>query len=567
MPVSRQTDVSLETIATVTEMDPGLQANTSAADIAGGVAAARQMNEVIVTAMAATGVNDDGKLSVADLRALSAHIRGDADLYETFLIGHGDDEGNVETGFHLVQGDGGTFQFQGRNFINTVADAIYHVGFRIVDGRFQNEDGDANETVADVAGWMNYFVNGENRVYGSSNGETLFSGDYSDVFADATNEIFEAGGGNDRVWAGIGDDTVFGGAGNDVSGGGTGDDHLMGEGGNDKLWGEEGADTLAGGSGHDTLGGGSGGDSMSGGAGRDNLWGGEGADTMDGGSGNDTLGGGTGNDSMQGGAGRDKLWGEDGDDMMSGGALSDTLGGGTGDDSLWGDSGHDKIWGEDGDDVIAAGSGRDTVGGGAGDDNITLGAGHDVGYGNAGNDDIVGGKGHDTVWAHEGDDTVDGGAGRDKIGGGDGADSLLGGFGTDTLYGSDGADTLDGGFGSDEISGGSGVDVFIGGAGADILMDWEDVDSRDVFVFALGDSGMNEASTDVILGFDSGVDRIDLSAFGGLVFVGEDAFGGTGAEVRFDGDYVQIDHDGDGQADERIELRWVNEVVADDFIL
>ena len=71
----------------------------------------------------------------------------------------------------------------------------------------------------------------------------------------------------------------------------------------------------------------------------------------------------------------------------------------------------------------------------------------------------------------------------------------------------------------------------------------------------------------MILGFDSGVDVIDLSAFGGLGFVGEAEFGGTTAEVRFDGDYVEIDHDGDGAADERIELRWVNEVVESDFIL
>ena len=255
MPEPKTPNTTLDTIAQITAQDPGLRGNTSAADIAGGVAAARDMNDVIQEAMDATGVNDDGTLSVADLRTLSAFIRRDADLYERFLIGHGDDEGNEETGFHLVQGDGGTLKFQGRAFINTVADAIYHVGFKIVNGRFQNEDGNQNETVEDVAGWMNYFVNGQNRVYGSNKGETLFSGDYSAPFADAANEIFEAGRGNDKVWAGIGDDWVYAGSGNDVSGGGDGDDALMGEGGRDKLWGEAGNDTLDVGCGDVLLGG------------------------------------------------------------------------------------------------------------------------------------------------------------------------------------------------------------------------------------------------------------------------------------------------------------------------
>ena len=531
MPEPRTTDISLDTIAQITGDDPGLIANTSAEDILGGVDAARQMNEVIETAIDATGVNDDGKLSVADLRTLSNYIRADAELYDTFLIGHGDDEGNEETGFHLVQGDGGTYQFQGRAFIDTVADAIYHVGFKIVDGRFQNEDGDQNETVEDVAGWMNYFVNGQNRVYGSGKDETLFSGDYSSPLSDAANEIFEAGGGNDRVWAGIGGDWVYAGFGDDVAGGGEGDDDLMGEGGTDKLWGQEGADTL------------------------------------DGGGGNDTLGGGEGDDSGSGGNGDDKLWGQAGNDMLWGGEQHDTLGGGTGNASLWGGWGRDKIWGQDGDDVIDAGSGDDKVGGGDGDDEIALGDGNDTGFGNAGDDEIDAGAGRDTVWAQDGDDTVMGGDGSDKIGGGDGADSLLGGAGNDTLYGQDGDDTIDGGAGCDDLVGGEGMDIFIGGTGADVMKDWESSDSTDIFVFAQGDSGSGPASADVILGFDSGVDVIDLSAFGGLDFVGEAEFGGTAAEVRFDDGYVRIDHDGDGAVDELIELRWVNEVVESDFIL
>ncbi len=271
---------TLDTIADIVTKDPGLKANISAADIADGAAAARLMNDVIYTALRATGANDDGVVTPRELYKISQHIRSNPDLYADFVEGHGNDEGRVETGFHLVQGDGGTLKFQGRGFVNTTADAIYHMGFSIRDGRFRNEDGDANETVADVAGWLNYFLNGESRIFGSYRSETLHSGDYSDIFADAQNEIFDAGSGHDTIWAGAGDDTVFAGAGDDISGGGIGNDTLYGEGGNDKLWGDDGNDTLMGGHGQDTLGGGNGDDVMDGGTGNDMLWAGSGNDTV-----------------------------------------------------------------------------------------------------------------------------------------------------------------------------------------------------------------------------------------------------------------------------------------------
>ena len=107
MPVPKTENISLETIAELVESEPGLIANIYPEDIQGGAEAARQMNEVIERAMADTGINDDGKLSVDDLYTMSAYIRSKPAQYAKFLEGHGNDEGNVETGFHLVQGDGG----------------------------------------------------------------------------------------------------------------------------------------------------------------------------------------------------------------------------------------------------------------------------------------------------------------------------------------------------------------------------------------------------------------------------------------------------------------------------
>ncbi len=493
MPANPQT---LDAIVDFVRNDPGLPANIVSEDINGGAAAAILMNEVIMTAIEATGVNEDGRLTPDDLRAISDYIRATPDLYARFVEGHGDDEGNEETGFHLVQGDGGAYRFQGRDFIDTVADAIYHVGFAYQDGRFRNEDGNANETVDDVAGWMNYFVNGQNVVYGTSAGETLHSGHYSFDLAAAANEIFEAGAGNDKIWAGDGNDTVHGGAGNDTAGGGTGNDRLIGDGGDDRLWGEEGNDLLVGG------------------------------------DGNDRLGGGDGNDLMFGGIGVDKMSGDAGDDRMSG------------------QSGADEIWGNDGDDIMSGGDGADRMGGGAGDDVVRGDAGNDTLFGNEGKDHMVGGVGNDTLHGNEDDDVLLGQSGDDKLLGGDGTDRLLGGQG------------------QDELVGGNGVDVFIGGAGADRLLDWEDTDSGDIFLFRAGDSGVAADQMDVIEGFDSGTDKIHLKAFGGLDFIEGDAFSGNGSgEVLFDGDFVQIDANGDGTVDAMIEVKWVNELAGSDFIL
>ncbi|MEM8653792.1 MAG: hypothetical protein AAGF36_03535 [Pseudomonadota bacterium] len=567
MPVPKTEGLSLESIAELVLGEPGLIANVIPAEIQGGADAARLMNEVIADAMEATGVNDDGQLTPEDLYVLSAHIRADAEEYAKFVEGHGDDEGNEETGFHLVQGDGGAYIFQGRDFIDTVADAIYHIGFPIVDGRFENEDGDANEKVTDVAGWMNYFVNGENWVYGTDAGETLHSGHYSFVLAEANDEIYDAGAGDDRVWAGIGNDWIYAGAGNDRAGGGEGNDRMFGDAGNDQLWGEDGNDRMSGGEGDDTLGGGEGNDRGWGGAGNDRLHGDEGNDLLSGGEGNDTIGGGEGDDTIKGGTGNDKLWGEDGADMIRGGDGDDSAGGGDGDDVLILHGGNDEANGEDGDDLLRGGRGEDTMWGGDGNDTLTGGDDDDHLGGQEGDDILYGNTGDDTLRGGEGKDELLGGKGDDSLRGDDGNDIVRGAGGSDAAYGGDGNDTVSGGDGNDTVSGGEGVDIVIGGAGADEILDYEDIDARDIFVFRQGDSGLTADTMDVIKGFTSIIDKLDLTDFGGLAYVDGTIFSGTRSEVLFDGDHVQIDSDGDGAANEMIELRWVNGVEEADFIL
>ena len=175
---------------------------------------------------------------------------------------------------------------------------------------------------------------------------------------------------------------------------------------------------------------------------------------------------------------------EEVDDVRTGTARNELMTGRDGDDSLDGGSGHDWLYGGFGDDVLSGGLGNDLLVGNAGADTI---------YGGTGNDEIRGGDGDDIVSAGAGNDDVDGGAGADVLAGGDGADVLKGGAG---------ADRLNGGAGDDVIIGGAGADYLVGGAGSDS------------FVFARGDSGGALGQRDQIGDFTSGVDKIDLTAFG-----------------------------------------------------
>ena len=91
--------------------------------------------------------------------------------------------------------------------------------------------------------------------------------------------------------------------------------------------------------------------------------------------------------------------------------------------------------------------------------------------------------------------------------------ALVGTDESDSLVGSPGDDVLEGGGGGDTVSGGAGDDVIIGGAGDDFLEGGrltkvgDKGTGNDTFVFAPGHGN------DAIADFNSGEDKIDLSAF------------------------------------------------------
>jgi Ca2+-binding RTX toxin-like protein len=206
------------------------------------------------------------------------------------------------------------------------------------------------------------------------------------------------------------------------------------------------------------------------------------------------------------------------------------------------------MWGEEGNDTMQGDIGKDVLGGGDGADSMAGGAGNDTLYGDLGNDTLAGDDGNDELHGADGFDSMSGGAGNDMMYGGADNDTLLGGDGKDTLYGSEGGD------------------VISGGAGRDAIKLWEDVQARDTIVFAAGDSGITRSTMDVVEGFQTGVDKIDLSAFGGLTFEAT-GFAASGSSAYYDGHFLQIDSNGDRAADMMIEFAWTMSISTGDILL
>lgn len=203
------------------------------------------------------------------------------------------------------------------------------------------------------------------------------------------------------------------------------------------------------------------------------------------------------------------------DDSFVGSELDDTIFGEAGHDDIGGSSGNDILYGDDGNDDLDGDDGRDTLFGGNGDDTLSGGLGNDKLFGDDGDDLLYGGFGDDVLVGGSGADTLEGGAGYDvlqagftstqparergvnRLSGGDGDDTLIGNVGNDLLMGGDDNDKLYGMDGNDTLVGGEGADFLFGGAGADL------------FVFVPS----NTSERDVIGDFQSGLDKIDLSAF------------------------------------------------------
>jgi Ca2+-binding RTX toxin-like protein len=273
------TGTGLDKLIGLIANDQGLADNLTSSEILRGAAAANAMNKMIVDAIVATGAALDGKISTADVYDIAARIRA-KDLKE-WTIAHGDDEGNSETGFHLIQGDGSATRLYGENAINTVLDGLYHMGFKVIDGRFVNEDGDANARLETVAYWLN-------EILGLGSREDLMKSGLPFMVGSASYQDVTLGMGVNAILApGARNITLTGTAENAT--GNYHDNVMTGNGVSNILDGRIGQDTISGGEGSDRLTGGEGGDRLSGDAGKDVLIGGMGFDHLEGGDGADKF--------------------------------------------------------------------------------------------------------------------------------------------------------------------------------------------------------------------------------------------------------------------------------------
>jgi hypothetical protein len=507
------TGTGLDTIVHLIKMDTGLARCTNAGDIVDGAGYANAMNHIIVDLIGQTGAAADKWITAEDLRAMNALIQGDETLKATWTALHGDDEGGSETGYHLVQNDGGSIRFFDKNLINTVADGIYHLGFAIENGRFLNEDGDPNASLSDVASWLNFFHGQKVLTYGNDGDNTLLG--------DGRDEQINAGGGCDRVAAGAGDDLIYGGGGDDKIAGDTGNDLIYAGQGNDRVDGGDGDDVFrVSGSkascfeGYDSYTGGAGSDRIiaygeavdigftgfgagnaieiidaSGATGPVRLLGDYNTNILDfsgvnlvgsfeiaGGSGNDTITGTAGNDSLRGDSGNDQLNGGLGDDLLIGGSGNDQLNGGDGNDLF-------RVSGN----KAASFEGYDSYNGGAGADSIVASGGAvDIGltgFGAANGIETIDASGATGPvrilgdgYANSFDFSQTAFVGNIEVNAGSGNDTVLGSAGGDTLRGDSGKDVLNGLGGNDLLYGGSGKDIFVAGAdwGRDTVADYQD---------------------------------------------------------------------------------------------
>ena len=479
------TGTGLDELVQVIKSDTGLSRYTSADDINEGAEAANEMNHILVEAIQNLKLAEDGVISIEDVVALNQYIRTNYLTEWTDL--HGDDERGEETGFHLVQNDGAREKYRGDNFINTVIDGIYHLGFEIKGDYILNEDGNRNANLGDLATWLNNFYLHTEKTFGSQRGDKIYGLN--------EDEQIWARGGSDKVYGKEGDDDIWGGSGNDYLDGGEGDDELYGEAGNDYLKGRE------------------------------------------------------GNDTLDGGAGNDKLYGYEGDDYLVGGDGADYLYGDIGDDTLISGEGNDKLYGGDGADIMNGGAGDDYMDGGADNDTMLGGDGNDYMKGRAGNDIMNGDAGADRLYGYEGDDQITGGDGNDYIAGGDGEDSLAGEAGNDVIYGCNDDDILIDGAGEDKLYGGSGDDTLYALADGDD--DYLKGDSgADQYIFQAEGEGVGDdlivgfSSTDgdtlIIGGTDVSYDLLEINGYKHLVSL-YDGEGGSLGTIEVHGEFSVSD--------------------------
>ena len=152
--VAGETDTNLDNIIDIIYSDEGLNRKISTGDIRIGANSANEMNKLIIEAINVTNSGSSGIFTKDDIKDINSYLVENHSSKWAEL--HGDDEKDIERGFHKVQNDGATTKLFGRNAINRVFDSIYHLGFEThIKNRLLNEDGNKNASYKNVAIWLN----------------------------------------------------------------------------------------------------------------------------------------------------------------------------------------------------------------------------------------------------------------------------------------------------------------------------------------------------------------------------------------------------------------------------
>lgn len=527
------TGTGLDKLIQMIGEDDGLRNNISALQIRGGAAAADKINHIIVDAIQATGALDDGHLTVAETYELSDWIH--ANRKAEFIAAHGDDENGIETGFHLVQGDGGASYLLGEEAVNTVMDGIYHIGFDTTGDRFVNEDGNANARVETVTYWLNELL-GTTPLPppGAGTAPLVGSAAKPDVTVTQGLNVTLAPSARNLTLSG----TAMNGAGNAAD---------------NKLIGNEQANMLEGGSGNDTL---------TGNGGNDTLMGGLGADVMSGGLGDDTyyvenLGdvvtetadprGGLDTVIINGSAVTSYTLGAYVEDLTfnvsvsvkaTGNTLDNVIRGGSASDTISGGDGNDSLYAASGNDILDGGNGNDLLDGSAGADAMTGGLGNDTYVVDSVNDKIIelAGQGTDTVVSsisYTLGDTLENLTLRGS------AYSATGNALSNTITGNDGKNLIDGRAGADTMIGRGGDDVYV-------------VDNTGDKVIEDANGGKDVVKASVSFTLSANVEQLQLTgiaAINGTGNSGADWIGGNDAANTLNGAAGNDTLRGNGGAD------------------
>ncbi len=148
------TTSGLDRVISIIRDDKRLNKRVTKEDIEVAINSAKRMNEIILEAIINRGLANDKKISIADTRELNDYIFHNYNA--EWVVLHGDDEEDSETGFHRVVNDGAKTRLFGKNAINKIFDSIYHLGFEThLKNRLLNEDGNKNATFKNVAEWLN----------------------------------------------------------------------------------------------------------------------------------------------------------------------------------------------------------------------------------------------------------------------------------------------------------------------------------------------------------------------------------------------------------------------------